>query len=56
MRFVALLFDEPNARAWLAVFEKMEGRSHCDLLPSETENAFIAAMRLSIVRDESALR
>lgn len=41
-----LLFDEPNARAWLAVFEKMEESFSCDLLPSETENAFIAAMRL----------
>ena len=40
-----LLFDEPNARAWLAVFEKMEEAFSCDLLPSETENAFIGAMR-----------
>ena len=41
-----LMFDEPNARAWLAIYERIEEEFSCDLLPSETENAFIDAMRL----------
>ena len=40
-----LMFDDPNARAWLAIFERMEEAFSCDLLPSETENSYIAAMR-----------
>ncbi len=40
-----LMFDEPNPRSWLAIFERMEEGFSCDLLPSETENSYIASMR-----------
>ena len=40
------MFDEPNARAWMAIFERMEEEFSCDLLPSETENRYIEAMRV----------
>ena len=40
-----LMFEEPNARAWMAVFERMEEDFSCDLLPSEVDNRFIGAMR-----------
>lgn len=40
-----LMFDPPDARAWMGVFERLSAGFFCDLLPSETDNLYIVGMR-----------
>lgn len=40
-----LLFDDPDAHAWIEVFGRLQESFSCDLLPSETENAYIVDFR-----------
>lgn len=40
-----LMFDEPDPRAWMTVFERLSSEFFCDLIPSETDNLYIEGMR-----------
>lgn len=40
-----LMFDSPDPRAWMGVFERLSSGFFCDLLPSESNNTYIVAMR-----------
>lgn len=40
-----LMFDPPDPRAWMGVFERLSSGFFCDLLPSETDNLYIVGMR-----------
>lgn len=40
-----LFFARPDARAWAGAFARLQDDFSCDLLPSETGNAYIARLR-----------
>lgn len=40
-----LMFDPPDPRAWMGMFERLSSGFFCDLLPSETDNLYIVGMR-----------
>lgn len=40
-----LFFARPDARAWAGAFARLQDGFSCDLLPSETGNAYIARLR-----------
>lgn len=40
-----LMFEAPDPRSWIGVFERLSSGFFCDLLPSETNNLYIVGMR-----------
>ncbi len=40
-----LMFEAPDPRGWMSVFERLSSGFFCDLLPSETDNLYIIGMR-----------
>lgn len=40
-----LVFDAPDPRAWMGVFERLSSGFLCDLIPSESDNLYIEGMR-----------
>lgn len=40
-----LFFDRPDPQAWMEVFARLQNDFSCDLLPSETGNAYIDRLR-----------
>ncbi len=42
-----LFFGRPDAQAWMEIFTRLQDDFSCDLLPSETDNAYIEHVRRS---------